>query len=174
MARPKIEINAERGNRLKELIETEGKKQYEFAKIIHISQQALSKIINGKANLTAERAAEIIEKFPDYNYHWLMADPDYPRQLKKKEDLRLAFYPVVEAQAEARRDKHIAIKNIVECCGYSVEQVSFRITIRKNATQEEVRFSEPVAHDYAEELMVLIRAFVDYHFLKRKNNSYFR
>lgn len=72
MARKKIEINPIRGKRLKELLTAENMTQYELSKKIYLSQQTISKIIQGKVNLT-ERNAEIIAwHFPAYSFDWLM------------------------------------------------------------------------------------------------------
>lgn len=76
MARPRREINAECGKRLKTLLEETGTTQNKLADLIHISQQTISQIITGKANLTPETARMIIEEFPDYRLNWLLEYDD--------------------------------------------------------------------------------------------------
>lgn len=75
MARLPVKINHERGKRLKELCEKKGITQNELAKEIHISQQTISKIVNGKANLTEYTAQLITAAYPDseYTFEKLMA-----------------------------------------------------------------------------------------------------
>lgn len=76
MARKKVEINPIRGERLKELLKELNIKQNELAKRIHISQQTISKIIQGKANLTEDTAKAIAKEFPAYSFDYLMGyDP---------------------------------------------------------------------------------------------------
>lgn len=72
MSRNKVPIEPIRGKRLKKLIEDQGLTQKEFADKVNLTQQTVSKIINGKANLTEGVAREIVELFPSYGYEYLM------------------------------------------------------------------------------------------------------
>jgi len=72
MSRPKTAINPECGKRLSILIEEQRINQTELANKIPLSQQTISKIINGKANTTAPVAERLKELYPQYTLDWLM------------------------------------------------------------------------------------------------------
>ena len=72
MSRPRVKINPKRGKNLKELCADEKISQAELAKKIFVSQQTISKIINGTATLTEQMARAITEKFPKYRIEWLL------------------------------------------------------------------------------------------------------
>lgn len=76
MGRPCKEINPEPGKRLRILCDECGVSQKSLAECVYISEQTISKIVNGKANLTRETAEKVIEKFPKYNLEWLLAFSD--------------------------------------------------------------------------------------------------
>ena len=77
MPHPKTEINPLWGIRLKEVCEQCDIRQAELAKRIFISQQTISKIINGKATLTRQTALKISEIFPQYSAEWILGLSDY-------------------------------------------------------------------------------------------------
>ena len=72
MARPKVKINANRGLRLKQICDEKGITQTQLSKLVNISQQAISNMINGNATVTETTAIEVIKVFPEYRYEWLM------------------------------------------------------------------------------------------------------
>ena len=72
MPRPKVKINPKCGKNLKKLCDDERISQAELAEIIFVSQQTISKIINGRASLTEQTARAITEKFPKYRMEWLL------------------------------------------------------------------------------------------------------
>lgn len=78
MSRKKTEINPERAERVKKIIEWEKISQTDFADRIHQSQQNVSRIVNLKNALTEETAQEIIKVFPRYRIEWLLGYDDYP------------------------------------------------------------------------------------------------
>lgn len=73
----KREIKAICGERLKTLIENEKTTQIQLSNEIFLSQQTISAIVQGKANLTEERALDIIGIYPKYRREWLMGVDDY-------------------------------------------------------------------------------------------------
>lgn len=73
MARRQVKINPIRGERLKTLCKEQGITQAELSERIFLSQQTVSKIVQGKANLTESTAATIVRVFPGYRYDWIMA-----------------------------------------------------------------------------------------------------
>lgn len=88
MSRKKVKINPIRGERLKKLCEEQKITQVELSDRIHISQQTISKIIQGKANLTEDTAIAIRKEFPTYSFDYLMGyDPvgfDSPIEFEKE------------------------------------------------------------------------------------------
>lgn len=72
MPRPKVNINPKCGKNLKKLCDDENISQAGLAEMIFVSQQTISKIINGKATLTEQTARAITEKFPKYRMEWLL------------------------------------------------------------------------------------------------------
>ena len=77
MARPKVNINPIRGLRLKQLCEEKDIKQYELSEIIHISQQAISKMMNGTATVTEDTVNLVTAAFPEYRKQWLLGLDDF-------------------------------------------------------------------------------------------------
>ena len=77
MARKKVQVKAIRGKRLNELLERKKISQKDFAEKIYISQQTISKIINGHSRLTDDVANVIIRTFPDVRKSYLMGDDDF-------------------------------------------------------------------------------------------------
>ncbi len=75
MSRKPVKINPIRGKRLKEFCDKKRISQTELSNKIHISQQTISKIINGKSNLTEYTAQLIAAAYPDseYTFEKLMA-----------------------------------------------------------------------------------------------------
>lgn len=76
MSKKKKEINPIRAERLKKLIEREGIRQIELARLINRTQQNISKVINLKAALTEDNAQFIISAFPEYRIEWLLGYDD--------------------------------------------------------------------------------------------------
>lgn len=79
MPRKAVEIRSIRSERLKTLIDEQGITQAMLSAKIFISQQTISKIINGKANLTEETARKIIEAYPGYSLDYLMGFDQDPK-----------------------------------------------------------------------------------------------
>lgn len=77
MSRPKAEINVKRCERLKQVIKEQGIKQTKLSEETGISQQAISAMVQGKANVTETTAQIMAEKFPQYNVEWLLGFTDY-------------------------------------------------------------------------------------------------
>lgn len=78
MSRKRTEIQPKRAENLKYMIEDLGITQGEFGKIVGITQQGISKLINLKSALTEELAKDIIKKFPQYRLQWLLGYDDFP------------------------------------------------------------------------------------------------
>ena len=83
MARPAVKVKALCGKRLKQLIGEQKITQNELSKMIFISPQTISKIVNGTASLTEPVAWSIIDKFPEYRIEWLLGIDDFPTERSK-------------------------------------------------------------------------------------------
>lgn len=88
MPRPKLELNPIRGKRLKQIIREKGISQQALSKTIHISQQAISAMVNERANLTETTAKAVIKLYPEYRYEWLMGYDDF----KTRDDMYLSKF----------------------------------------------------------------------------------
>ena len=83
MSRPKKEINAKRCERLKQIISETGIKQNQLAVETGISQQSISAMVQGKANVTQTTAEIIVDRFPQYSIEWLLGFPDFKNNAEK-------------------------------------------------------------------------------------------
>jgi len=77
MPRPKVNINPICGKRLKEICDEQNISQSMLSEMIHISQQTISKMINGKSSLTDQTARIIVGHFTEYRLEWLLGYDDY-------------------------------------------------------------------------------------------------
>ena len=76
MSKPKTDLNPVRALRVKTIIEREGINQTEFAARVHLTQQAVSRIVNMKTALVEGTARDIVKAFPDYSLLWLLGLSD--------------------------------------------------------------------------------------------------
>ncbi len=83
MSRQKTEIVPERVKRLKEIIKSSNLTNKQFAALIGISPQSLSKIINFKVTLTEDTARKICAAFPSYRVSWLLCFDDDKTQRER-------------------------------------------------------------------------------------------
>ncbi len=77
MPRKKVDINPKWAENLKRVLKDQGLTQKELASKIYISQQQISKIMNGKAPLTEGTADAIRKAFPRYRKAWLLGFDDH-------------------------------------------------------------------------------------------------
>ena len=77
MGRPQVDIKPIQAERLKQVIRCEGLTQTALAEKISVSQQTVSKIINGSVSLTQGVAERIHDLFPCYSVGWLLGFEDY-------------------------------------------------------------------------------------------------
>lgn len=113
MPHPKAEINPLWGIRLKEICEQCDIRQAELAKRIFISQQTISKIINGKATLTLQTAQRIIDLYPQYRIEWLTGRDDY----KTYNDVFNALFDKHNAKYGMQI---MALKSLAELRGFEI------------------------------------------------------
>ena len=85
MSKKKEDINPKRGKRLKTLLKQENTTQEHLSDTIGVSQQWISKVINGKAQLTERMAHDIAALYPEKNllYKWLLCEEDYQSWIEK-------------------------------------------------------------------------------------------
>ena len=81
MARPKVKVFSESGQRLNRLLTDYKMKQTHLAEITVVSRTTINQIINGRINLSDEIADEIVKAFPDEDptllHDWLMGRINY-------------------------------------------------------------------------------------------------
>lgn len=77
MGRKHIDINQERGKRLKSLLSDKKVTQKALAELIGYTPEHISSVINGKKRLTEDAAKAICEKFPGTSEAWLLCKDDY-------------------------------------------------------------------------------------------------
>lgn len=120
MARPKKEIHVERGKRLKQLCDEQGISQQELSRRTNISQQNISCMVNGKANVTENTANIIVKEFPEYSFEWLMGYSDF----KTSDEMRV--YARDLADRVLMRNEHFiqCIISMAEMRGYHIERNS--------------------------------------------------
>lgn len=114
MARPIVEINVKRCNRLKQLISETGIRQTQLSELTNISQQAISNMVQCKANVTETTARAVIEVFPQYNFDWLMGYSDYKTGLEQK------IVPIASRFAD-KKLKENAVNNFLKAYGLYFE-----------------------------------------------------
>ena len=83
MARPRAKINDKRCMRLKQLIGERKITQTQLSEETGISQQAISAMVQGKANVTETTSAAIVRLFPEYSTEWLLGFSDYKNNKEK-------------------------------------------------------------------------------------------
>lgn len=115
MSKKKQIVKPESGIRLKALLEQTGMSQAELSKEINLSQQTISKIINGKTTLTGENATRIAELFPlkDNLFLWLTCQSDFQTKTEKIMDgLTNAIF---------KSDRRLTgFSCLAKCAGYDV------------------------------------------------------
>ena len=109
MPHPRATINPLWAKRLKELCEDNKVSQAKLAERIPISQQTISKIINGKATLTLQTAQRIIELFPSYRIEWLTGADNY----KTLDDL-------IGKRIGTRHEAVCLIESLMKLHGYTI------------------------------------------------------
>ena len=83
MPHPTTIINPEWAKRLKTLCNECKLTQTELSEKIYLSQQTISKIMNGRARLTQETAQKIVEVFPKYRAEWLLGIDNVPTRFEQ-------------------------------------------------------------------------------------------
>ena len=130
MPRPKREINPKQGENLKKLCDNENITQAKLAEMIFLSQQTISKIINGSATLTEHTARAITEKFPKYRMEWLLGYDSF-------ETFDDYLSSILSGQAEIRS----IIERLMLLHGYRVkeEQVAPNIDLMTDEELQEYK-----------------------------------
>lgn len=137
MPHPKTDINPLWGKRLKQLCEENKLSQAELAERIPISQQTISKIINGKAALTLQTAQRIVDLFPQWRIEYLTGRDGF----KTLDDL-------IGKRVDARHEVINLIERLVKIHGYTirtewVDPDTSRMTKRELAEYKRKPYQEP-------------------------------
>ena len=118
MGRPRVEINVIRGIRVKQLCEDQKISQQELSQTTGISQQNISLMINGKANVTESTAKILVREFPQYRFEWFMGYDDY----KTIRDLTLSLFQQARHEANMLDEGFLFYATLN---GYSIEYPDF-------------------------------------------------
>lgn len=86
MPKIKQKINPKSAERLKQLYKERNITQMWLSEQTGISQNTLSRIVNGKAPLSHRVAADIVMLFPDIRTEWLMGEDDFLTEMDKLKD----------------------------------------------------------------------------------------
>lgn len=112
--RPKKPVNPERTKRFNIFLDDQKEKgltQEKLAKMIYVSQQIISRIKKGQADLTEPMAIKIHEVFPEYRLQWLLGIDNYKTD---KERLSATF---------TRENESLSIvEELIHVHGYSVSE----------------------------------------------------
>ena len=119
MSRKKTEINPIRAKRLKALIDEEGLSQTDFADIIHMTQQNVSRIINLKTALTEATASEISSSFPKYSVEWLLGLSDHKNEAE-------AFRDNIDKMNQEGDLLNNAFISLAALSGYRVKRLGYQ------------------------------------------------
>ena len=156
MSRKKTEMNPQRAENLKKLIEREDITQAELAERIHMTQQNISRIVQMRQPLTEETAKEIIQAFPGYRIEWLLGYDDYPTtgdqfravlQIGREENnlLHTGLFSFLQLSdfridlAESASDIQSVIDNVKQCCTISRDGKSVKFSMQElNAFENEI------------------------------------
>lgn len=170
MARPKVEINMIRCERLKQICIEQHITQKELNHLTGITQQAISKMVTGQANVTETTAYAVIKAFPQYRFEWLMGYDEIRtvtelNRLRNLNALNLArkqsellfiglgcFATLSEYAIVSPFDEHDEHRGNAEAI---IEKVKSGYTIEKNGSSislslEELNELENEVCDYAE------------------------
>ncbi len=124
MGRPKVEIKGIRGKRLKQICEEQNITQQTLSSKVYISQQAISNMVTGQANVTEVTARKVIEYISkelhfDYRFEWLMGYDDY----KTESDKQSAEFKKQYFHWKNINSLHRAgINSFALSCGFEVEE----------------------------------------------------
>lgn len=108
MARPKLVINPKRCERLKELIH-ENTTQQKLSVLTGISQQAISAMVNERANVTETTAREVLKHYPEYRFEWLMGYDDFKTTSEQ-----------ISSITGSRHERAALIERLMELHGYKI------------------------------------------------------
>ena len=122
MSRSKTEPQIIRADRLKEIIKNERLTQSSLANKIGVTQQSISRIMQGKQALTEGMAKRIVSVFPAYDVEWLLG---YKSEEKVRIDIirdaidkMISQFPkdveilkgIINDQSASARDRMTAIR----------------------------------------------------------------
>lgn len=145
MPRPKAEINVKRCERLKQVIKEQGIKQTRLSEETGISQQAISAMVQGKANVTETTAEIMAEKFPQYSVEWLLGFTDYKNNAEK--------FGITASQIQ--HEGHLLLKGLLsfaQLANYQIKPCSPVSTHGKIAVEDvlkAVREGYIISHNHA-------------------------
>lgn len=167
MSRPTVKINPLCGERLKEVLREQDLTQSKLSKIMPLSQQTISHIIQGKANLTEANAKRIIELFPNYNLAWLLGIDDHKTKSEVVHEASKLIYSDLVRQKKA----YSSMLYLIHLCGFDVT-LDESLIIEKHESKEIVSIPSEEANLYYEELFAMLKAYTNFHFDRHFRQEY--
>ena len=142
--RPAKKIKPEQSVRLKSLLDNEDIKQKQLSAMIPISQQTISKIVQGHAPISNSLAERIIELFPQYSLQWLLGYVD--DRYMFAEDYAKHMDEITQLFIQNERDKakylQRGIEQIAYSCGFEVSYSVGKLTVKPNEELKESGYTE--------------------------------
>jgi len=137
MGRPRVEIKPIRGKRLKQICEEQGITQQVLSSKIYISQQAISNMVTGQANVTEVTARKVIEYVSneyhyDYRFEWLMGYDDYKTEEDKKHQEFKKQYFKWKSISDLHRT---GFNSFALSCGFEVDELDSGEWVLKKGNQ---------------------------------------
>lgn len=113
MPRKAHPINPKTALRLTALIRQEDITQKKLAEDAHLSENLVSRLVQGKSALTAATAAEINRAYPAYSVPYLLGEDDFPSVEQKH--LAMAAFGVSVANKQRK-----AVERFIRDLGYTI------------------------------------------------------
>lgn len=124
--RPKKQVNQLSSKRLgillDELKKRDGISQIDFAERIHMAQQNVSRLRNGRVNLSAEHAKSIAAAFPEYRVEWLLGLDDFKTEEAYEAHLEKRSRAAFGQALSERWSLQASFRQLAELNGYTVTE----------------------------------------------------
>ena len=164
MGRPKVKINPKWGNNLKTLCAENGISQLTLAEKVSVSQQTISRIIQGRNSLTRDMAERIIDAFPEYRIQWLLGEDDCKTHSERKNQQTKELEALFQKTKKKVADRKQLLYTIAELCGFNIVLYSEEFghenyIIRKGKSEKMV--SGEILDEIVDELLTISKFHFD-------------
>ena len=180
MGRKSVEINPECGKRLRLLIKENGTTQKQLADDIHVSEQTIYKIVNGKISLSNRMVEEILKRYPNYCTDlWLLGKSEYKTNEDEAQAIKDRILGKLNQQVRENikhRERMLSVfAQLVSECGYLYSDGVIKKQIRntENLSPLDLKFYESLSFPVSnEEIDFLYSSFesIVKTFIEKKTN----